>query len=145
MAEDFLGLDDPSERAKKRPPAFVCGPPLGPAEILIAERVYLESQRDPAFLGASEILFTAEDESGAEYLPLSEAQKWAALMQWPSNCRVPTLEEIGQFQKARETGLHRKYWAELQAAAIKDTNDTAAAEQKHNDAIVAGFRTPKRR
>jgi hypothetical protein len=143
--EDYLGLDDPVEKAAQRPPAFICGPPLGNAEILIAERVYLESQRDPQFLGANEILFIDGDNEGNEYLSLPEATKWAAIMGWPPNCRCPTLEEIEQFQKARETALHRKFWAELQAAAIKDDEDAAAAEQKRSDAIVAGIRTPKRK
>jgi hypothetical protein len=144
MAEDFLGLEDPVEKAAQRPPAFVVGAPLGDAEMHAEEAMHLDSQRDPKFIGATEPLFVVE-EDGVEVLPIGQAVLWHEIMGWPPNSRTPTIAEIEQFQKARETALHRAHWERLRAAVDQDAADKLAAETKHNVAVAAAFRTPKRR
>jgi hypothetical protein len=141
MNEDYLGLDTGDEYAKRRPPAYVVGPPMSEAEIKVAEDMHLASQRQKEFVGATEPVFTIESEDGkSEYLPIDQAAKWQAIMGWPKECRFPTLEEVEQFKAARDNALHRAFWDELRAAVIKDAADKVAVEKALNDAIVKAFR-----
>jgi hypothetical protein len=136
--EDWLGLGDADEKAAKRPAAFVVGPPMGNEELMAAQRMHLASTR-PEFIGATEPHFTVEGEDGIERLPIDQAMKWRAIMEWPQKCRIPTLAEVEQFQAARGSALNRAFWDELRAAVIKDADDAAAAEKARNDAILKGF------
>lgn len=141
MSEDWLGLDDLDERRQKRPPAFITSAPMGLEEMKVAERMHLDSIRDARFVGATEIVFTILSDDGAEeMLPPDQAQKFQALMGWPVGSRYPTIDEITQFQKARDAALHREHWGALQAAVLRDAEDTAAAEQVRNDLTTAKFR-----
>jgi hypothetical protein len=137
---DWLGLSDADELARKRPPAFLVGPPMGNEELRVAERLHLASQRQKEFAGATEPIFTIEDEAGVERLPIDQAAKWGAIMRWPKQRRLPTLEEVEQFQASRDNALYRQFWDQLREAVIKDAAGKAAEEKKRNDAIVAGFR-----
>jgi hypothetical protein len=143
--EDFLGLDDPAEKALARPPAFVVGAPLGDAQMKAEEAMYLQGLRDPQFVGATEPLFVTESDDGIEELPIGQAVLWHEIMRWPANARPPTIAEIEQFKAARDIALHRAHWDRLRAAVDQDAADKLAAETKHNVAIAAAFRTPKRK
>ena len=139
MSEDFLGLSDDEERARQRTPAFVTSPPFGQAELKAAEHMHLDAQRNKKFAGAAEVIFTVE-EDGVEMLLEEEAVKWRALMGWPDTVRLPTLEEIEQFRRARSNNLHVAHWERLRAAVITDEADAADAEARKTAAIVKSIR-----
>jgi hypothetical protein len=137
---DFLGLNDADEKRAKRPPGFISSPPMQECEMQVSQAMYLASLRDKQFAGASEPIFSIEDEDGVETMEIGEALKWQALMGWPKEARLPTLPEVEQFQRARDSALHRAYWDRLRDAVIRDGEIAAERQQKLNAAVVKGFR-----
>jgi hypothetical protein len=137
---DYLGLNDADEKAAKRPPGFISSPPMGDAELHVAEAMHLASLRDKQFIGATEPIFSIENEDGTETLPIDQALKWGAIMGWPREARLPTLGEVEQFQRARDNALYAAYWSRLRDAVIRDKENAEAAEAKRNAEIVKGFR-----
>lgn len=137
--EDFLGLSDDEERARQRTPAFVTSPAMGQAELKAAERMHLEAQTNKKFVAATEVIFV-EEEDGIEALPVEEAVKWRALMGWPDTVRLPSLEEIEQFRRARSHNLHVAHWERLRAAVVTDEANAADAEARKTAAIVKSIR-----
>jgi len=137
---DFLGLNDADEKRAKRPPGFISSPPMQECEMQVSQAMYLASLRDKQFAGASEPIFSIEDEDGVETMEIGEALKWQALMGWPKEARLPTLPEVELFQRARGNALYRAYWDRLREAVVQDAANKEAAEAKRNAAVVKGFR-----
>jgi hypothetical protein len=136
---DYLGLNDADEKRAKRPPGFISSPPMAECEMQVSQEMYLAGLREKQFAGATETLFTVDTLDG-EMMEASEAVRWAAIMAWPSEARLPTLAEVEQFQRSRTSKLERAYWDKLRAAVIRDKENAATAEAKRNDAIVKAFR-----
>jgi hypothetical protein len=139
MSEDFLGLDGEEERSKKRVPAFVMPPPMGEAELRAAERMYLDGLKKKQFAGATDVIFTVE-EDGEELMEIGEAMRWRALMGWPESSRLPTLTEVEQFQRARDAKLTAAHWDRLRAAVQEDEAKKAEVDARRAAGIIKDIR-----
>lgn len=137
MNEDWLGLTDPQERRDAQGPAYLCVARLGDNEL----RTFHDMSRRDTVVECGKMVFTTEREDGVE--ELEEAETWRSVLGWDQRCRVPTLDEVLQFQTSMRTARIARWFDRLAAArALDEQPSPPSAPFSSDEANSPGKRAP---